>query len=240
MAAWRILWLCENVVTVKNFGSSRQKFSTDTGMVTFLNSKISGICVCRNYTVPGLHLVRHKDSALSIRHHQHYSTRASSRKFPTKDLYSVLDVSPFATQSQIKASYYKLSMKYHPDQNQGNMTAQELFKQITDAYSILGKASSRRSYDKGLLKDYPVPQHVKEVKHRRASTASNASPKVYDFDAFDKGHYGEILRRSWDFQKRKKAERKVIVRGLTTNNSNNMFVVPSVLIFILWCSYYLN
>ncbi len=164
-----------------------------------------------------------------------YSTH-TSRKFPPKDLYAVIDVSPFATQSQIKESYYRLSMKYHPDHNQGNESTETLFKELNDAYSILGKSSSRRNYDKGLLRDYPVPHHVKEMKHRRANSSSttasstNKSSRIYDFAAFNRGHYGDILKRSREFEKRRKIEENMFRQSIN-NRSNYLYVVPTTLVF---------
>ena len=166
--------------------------------------------------------------------HCKFFSSQTSRKFAAKDLYAILDVSPFATQSQIKQSYYKLSMKYHPDHNKGNEDTENLFKELTDAYSVLGKPSSRRNYDKGLLRDYPVPHHVKEMKHRRTSSSSpltasaKKSSKIYDFEAFNKGHYGNVLRRSRDFEKRQKKE---IMFIQVKNTSNYLFVVPTALMF---------
>ena len=176
-------------------------------------------------------------------HSRLFSTSNSPRKFPAKDLYAVLDVSPFATQSQIKESYYKLSMKYHPDQNKGDIKTEDLFKELNDAYSVLGKHSSRRNYDKGLLRDYPVPHHVKEMKHRRAAYSSTKTTttrsRVYNFEEFNKGHYGDILKRSREFERRRKADHEHVV-GRTTHDSNHLYVVPAALMVILWYLGYRN
>lgn len=74
-----------------------------------------------------------------------------------KDLYTVLNVSPSATQQQVKDAYYDLSMKYHPDRNMGSAEAHKEFTNITSAYSILGQYQLRKKYDKGLIQDYPEP-----------------------------------------------------------------------------------
>lgn len=164
----------------------------------------------------------------------------STRKSSAKDLYAVLDVSPFATQSQIKDSYYKLSMKYHPDQNQGRTDAELLFKNLNDAYSVLSKPSSRQNYDKGLLKDYPVPHHVKVMKHRRAAASTSTTKKphrIYNFEEFDRGHYGDILKRQSYERRRRKAQQQhdeeQMVRRIT-HQSTHMYVVPAILMAVLF------
>ena len=64
-----------------------------------------------------------------------------------KDLYTVLGVSEDASQEEIKKSYRKLARKYHPDANPGNRSAEETFKEVTDAYEILSDPEKRNRYD---------------------------------------------------------------------------------------------
>ncbi len=64
-----------------------------------------------------------------------------------KDYYKILGVSKNATQDEIKKAYRKLALKYHPDKNQGNKTAEEKFKTISEAYEVIGKAENRKKYD---------------------------------------------------------------------------------------------
>ena len=63
-----------------------------------------------------------------------------------EDLYKILDVNENATQDEIKKSYRKLSMKYHPDKNK-DPSVVELFKKINGAYDILGDEEKRREYN---------------------------------------------------------------------------------------------
>lgn len=65
----------------------------------------------------------------------------------SKDYYKILGVDKNATDEQIKKSYRKLSLKYHPDKNPGNKEAEEKFKEISEAYSILSDPQKRQQYD---------------------------------------------------------------------------------------------
>ncbi len=64
------------------------------------------------------------------------------------DLYAELGVSKDATADEIKKAYRKLALKYHPDQNPGNKAAEEKFKKINAAYSVLGDELKRAQYDR--------------------------------------------------------------------------------------------
>ena len=55
----------------------------------------------------------------------------------SKDYHKILGVSSSASDSEIKKSYRKLAMKYHPDRNQGNKEAEKQFKEVTEAYEVL-------------------------------------------------------------------------------------------------------
>ena len=64
-----------------------------------------------------------------------------------RDYYDVLGVSRDADESEIKKSYRKLAMKYHPDRNAGDTKAEERFKEAKEAYEILSDPSKRAAYD---------------------------------------------------------------------------------------------
>jgi curved DNA-binding protein len=65
-----------------------------------------------------------------------------------KDYYKVLGVDKSASQDDIKKAYRKLALKYHPDKNQGNKTAEEKFKEISEANEVLADPEKRKQYDK--------------------------------------------------------------------------------------------
>ena len=54
-----------------------------------------------------------------------------------RDYYDILGLSKSASDSEIKSSYRKSAMKYHPDRNPGDKKAEERFKEISEAYEVL-------------------------------------------------------------------------------------------------------
>ena len=64
-----------------------------------------------------------------------------------RDLYEVLGISKTADEKTIKKAYRKLAKKYHPDMNPGDKTAEQKFKEVTDAYNILSDPEKRKLYD---------------------------------------------------------------------------------------------
>ena len=76
--------------------------------------------------------------------------KASLRMVSSKTLYSSLHLPPSASQSQIKAQYYLLSKKYHPDTNKASHDAHEKFLEINNAYQTLFNKEKRALYDKSL------------------------------------------------------------------------------------------
>ncbi len=66
------------------------------------------------------------------------------------DYYQLLDVEPGATPAELKAAYYRLAKRYHPDCNAGNPAAEERFKLVAEAYRVLGVPERRREYDEWL------------------------------------------------------------------------------------------
>ncbi|XP_069342788.1 dnaJ homolog subfamily C member 30, mitochondrial-like [Eulemur rufifrons] len=142
-------------------------------------------------------------------------------------LYDLLDVPTTATQAQIKAAYYRQSFLYHPDRNSGSAQAAERFTRIAQAYVVLGSATLRRKYDRGLLSDEDL--RGPGVRPSKAPAADAGSPRpppaasraqdggrgapganrtMFNFDAFYQAHYGEQLERERRLRARREALRK--------------------------------
>jgi len=65
-----------------------------------------------------------------------------------KDYYEILGVAKTASQDEIKKSYRKVAMQFHPDRNPGDKAAEEKFKEAAEAYEILSDADKRTQYDR--------------------------------------------------------------------------------------------
>ena len=65
-----------------------------------------------------------------------------------RDYYEILEVTRTVTGDEIKKSYRKLAVKFHPDKNPGDHTAEEKFKEIGSAYEVLSDAEKRAAYDR--------------------------------------------------------------------------------------------
>ncbi|GAB5582806.1 dnaJ homolog subfamily C member 30 [Prionailurus iriomotensis] len=142
-------------------------------------------------------------------------------------LYELLGVPTTATQAQIKAAYYRQSFLYHPDRNSGSAEAAERFTRISQAYVVLGSATLRRKYDRGLLSDEdlrgpgvrppkapvrdtgsPRPPPPASQAHGRGQATAGGNRTMFDFDAFYQAHYGEQLERERRLRARREALRK--------------------------------
>ena len=64
-----------------------------------------------------------------------------------RDYYEVLGVDRTASDAELKKAYRRLAMKYHPDRNSGDVSAEKLFKEAKEAYEMLSDAQKRSAYD---------------------------------------------------------------------------------------------
>lgn len=128
--------------------------------------------------------------------------------------YDILEVTPAATQAQIKTAYYKQSFLFHPDRNAGSDAATARFSEISEAYTVLGNKTLRKKYDRGLLslsdlvgtarasgKDTAGSGAKQPGTSRRSVMEPGGQEKM--FDEFFKSHYNEQLRREKELRVRR-------------------------------------
>ncbi len=65
-----------------------------------------------------------------------------------RDYYEVLGLQKGASEDEIKKAYRKMAMKYHPDKNPGDKSAEEKFKEVNEAYSVLSDPDKKNKYDR--------------------------------------------------------------------------------------------
>ncbi len=64
-----------------------------------------------------------------------------------RDYYEVLGVNKNSDESEIKKAYRQMALKYHPDKNPGDKSAEDKFKEAAEAYEVLSDSDKRKRYD---------------------------------------------------------------------------------------------
>ncbi|CAH1107701.1 unnamed protein product [Psylliodes chrysocephalus] len=158
--------------------------------------------------------------------------------------YDSLGITPKATQNEIKAAYYKLSMVYHPDKNKDEASLQK-FRAITEAYEVLGNVKTRKMYDRGLYfrprtTSPPSEKMTAEADsfHKSREVRTKPPPPggrtpIYDFDEWAKSHYGESFRKKMESKRR--AQQYEEFRQKEVNNKQIERVVFIVTSIIFMC-----
>lgn len=108
--------------------------------------------------------------------------------------YDVLGLKPDAKQNEIKAAYYRLSMRHHPDKNKGSIAANERFHEITAAYDTLSNESLRASYDESIGAATRTTTVLRARKPAQRQGAPVGRSEIYNFDEFYRQHYSEAVQ----------------------------------------------
>lgn len=106
-----------------------------------------------------------------------------------KDYYSVLGISKSASADEIKKAFRKLAVKYHPDRNPDNKPAEEKFKEISEAYEVLGDVDKRKKYDQYGRYWQQVGQSNSNQSPWNNGAATGAG---VNFDGFDFSQYANF------------------------------------------------
>jgi molecular chaperone DnaJ len=96
-----------------------------------------------------------------------------------KDYYDILGVTKNSSPDEIKKAYRKLAMKYHPDRNQGDKTAEAKFKEASEAYQVLSDPKKKSSYD--------------QFGHSAFEGGQGGAAGGFDFGGFESGAFSDIF-----------------------------------------------
>ncbi|MEO7965152.1 MAG: DnaJ domain-containing protein, partial [Gemmatimonadaceae bacterium] len=118
---------------------------------------------------------------------------------PTKDYYAVLGVSSTATADEIKKQYRRLAKKYHPDANANDPKASDRFKEISEAYQVVGDVEKRKQYDEmrrlGAFTGYgggAGPRQRGGARPPGGMGNTGQSPNDFRYENFDVGGLGGL------------------------------------------------
>lgn len=119
-----------------------------------------------------------------------YSMKQHTR---SKNHYDTLNITPHATQNEIKSAYYKLTLQYHPDKNKSEYAKQK-FQDISEAYEVLSNHDQRKIYDRNtMVYRQPVSTTTQEPISNYKDKVYSGSSKIYNFDAWTHAHYGKQM-----------------------------------------------
>lgn len=137
-----------------------------------------------------------------------------------RDYYEVLGVSREAEERAIKKAYRKLAKKYHPDTNAGNAQAEQKFKEITEAYTVLSDPKKRKLYDQFGHAAFDGSGPQEGAYYRNAGNTGNGGYREYHFEGGDMDDiFGDIFgdmfhgKSSGGFGKRRFGGREFSGRG---------------------------
>ena len=115
-----------------------------------------------------------------------------------KDFYGVLGVSDKATQDEIKKQYRRLAKQYHPDANKGDSKSTDRFKEISEAYQVLGDEKKRKQYDEmrrlGAFDSF-APRGTRGSRGggQQRGAPQGGGPRTDDFDVGGLGGLGDLF-----------------------------------------------
>ena len=102
-----------------------------------------------------------------------------------KDYYSILGVSKTASADEVKKKFRKLALKYHPDRNPGDAKAEARFKEISEAYEVLGDSDKRAKYDQ-------FGSYWQQTGAASSARGYGAGSPNVDLGGFDFSQYGNF------------------------------------------------
>ncbi len=142
-----------------------------------------------------------------------------------KDYYTILEVNREATAEEIKKSYRRLAMIYHPDKNPDNKKAEEKFKDIAEAYEVLSDEKKRAEYDRietrknTHAKQNNAHYNAHNNAHNKQENSQNTEKQDNSYwdellNKYKKGSFSDFFKKFFD--KNENAIRDSQIRGKVT------------------------
>ncbi|XP_068436712.1 uncharacterized protein [Clinocottus analis] len=195
---------------------------------------------------PALCWAQGQEQVVLIRAYSDYGARSEPLYKTQTGYYEILELSPTATQTQIKTAYYKQSFVYHPDRNADSEAATVRFSEISEAYTVLGNKALRKKYDRGLLsrsdliatarpstKDTGSSAREQPAGSRRSVVGADSRDGVFDFDKFYRAHYNEQLQRDRDLRLRKQEMLKKKDETIAEKKMGRMMEIGVVALIVI-------
>jgi molecular chaperone DnaJ len=111
-----------------------------------------------------------------------------------RDYYKTLGVARTASEAEIKSAYRKLARKHHPDVNPGNKDAEVKFKEINEAYQVIGDPEKRKKYDElGADWEHGVSQEEMMRRYARQQSAAGAGARGGGGGSADFGDFSDFF-----------------------------------------------
>jgi curved DNA-binding protein CbpA len=160
------------------------------------------------------------------------STGSSSAQFEQKrffgaqqtDYYRVLGVKHDSSHDEIKAAYKKMALEFHPDRNTA-AGAEDKFKQISEAYSVVGNKAKRKDYD--AARTYGNPGFGSSQGYSSQSTSSSSSSQYASGPNYGSG-FGQTYSKGNPFtqhmgQQQQQQQQNVRYEKMSTDEANRLF-----------------
>lgn len=150
-----------------------------------------------------------------------------------KDYYKILELSPAASVADIKKSFRRLALLYHPDRNFGSNVYEAKFKEIKEAYEVLSDVKQRQEYTRQRTNN-PQPEKKKTYQPPAAETVLNQTidlrKKIAALDPYRMNKYGLY----------KEIQHLLAIQNiLIIKHHNNFAVNKRIIDEIIFCSQYL-
>lgn len=145
-----------------------------------------------------------------------------------KNYYEILGLNLDASESEIQKAYRKLSMKFHPDKNDGDKYFEEWTKKINEAYEILNNPTKKKEYD-NILKRY-----LEEEKHNSSfnqNTSDNSSNSIYN-EEITLSKIRMLLPAYFDALKEYE-DNQYLYQRVLARTAPNLFTLPKIAICFL-------